>query len=498
MERTVRGCRASTSRGAWSQVKRLSTGLPDLDLVLGGGLEAGSVVVVAGPPGTGKTILAQQICFANASPEHKAIYYTTLSESHSKLVEHLADFAFFDSTFLGPRIEHIHLGDLLRDERREGLASLVNEVVRKALEVQPVVVVIDSAKMLRDFVTESELRMALYDMTSRVTHTGTVLLMLGEYTPEEMRGSVEFSLADGIVQLSYEPREPVDRRWLRVVKMRGGAHREGKHTFHIDGNGVEVFPRIETLLPLDAVPSSGRIASGIEGLDALMGGGMPQGDANLVLGPSGAGKSIFSLGYVAEGLSEQKRCLYITFQDTTDQLLEMASGFGWDFGAALKSGQLTISHVPLGSLDLDVLASVVRQQLASREVSRVVIDSLAEMGSAAREAERFPAYLRSIVGLVRASGASLLVTSETATVGPPSVAPLSGLMFLFHNVIQLRYVERRGEVGRALNIIKMRRSMHATGVHACRISDHGLAIGERLEGVTGILGWSVLREVQPV
>jgi circadian clock protein KaiC len=467
-------------------------------LVLGGGLEAGSIVVVAGPPGTGKTILAQQICFANASAEHKAIYYTTLSESHSKLVEHLADFTFFDPTFLGPKIEHIHVGDLLRDERREGLAPLVTEVVRKALEAQPVLVVIDSVKMLRDFVSETELRTALFDLTSRVAHTETVLLLLGEYTPAEMQGSVEFSLADGIIQLSYEAREPVDRRWLRIVKMRGGAHREGKHTFHIGESGVEVFPRIETLLPLDAAPSSGRIASGIEGLDALMGGGMPQCDANLILGPSGAGKSIFSLGYVAEGLSQQQRCLYITFQDTTDQLVEMASGFGWDFDTARKSGQLTISHVPLGSLDLDVLASVVREQLASRDTSRVVIDSLAEMGSAAREAERFPAYLRSIVGLVRAAGASLLVTSETATIGPPSVAPLNGLMFLFHNVIQLRYLEQGTDVGRALNIIKMRKSTHAAGVHACRISDHGLAIGERLEGVTGILGWTVLSQIQPV
>ena len=73
---------------------RLRTGIPDLDLILGGGLEPGSLVILAGAPGTGKTILAQQICFANATPEHKALYYTTLSEPHMKLVRHLEPFDF--------------------------------------------------------------------------------------------------------------------------------------------------------------------------------------------------------------------------------------------------------------------------------------------------------------------------------------------------------------------------------------------------------------------
>jgi circadian clock protein KaiC len=429
-----------------------------------------------------------------ATPEHKAVYYTTLSEPHSKLVSHLEQFTFFDSAALGLRIEHIHVGDLLRQGRDDGLQSLISEVVRVALDTQPSVIVIDTAKSLRDFIGADQLRMALYDMTSRVAHAGTLLLLLGEYTPEEMHSGVESALADGIIQLAYEPREPVDRRWLRVVKMRGGAHVEGKQTFNISTNGFELFPRVETLPPLDMLPVSGRIPSGTPGLDALMGGGMPTGDAGLILGPSGAGKTIFCLRYIAEGLTRDEHCLYITFQDTADQLVDMATGFGWDFRTALDVGRLTISHVPMGSLDLDMLASIVREQLASGRVTRVVIDSLAELGHAAREAARFPAYLRSLVGLMRAAGVSLLVTSETATVGPPDSEPLSGLMFLFHNVIQLRYIEHHSEVGRAINIVKMRKSNHDAGLYECSITDQGLTMGAKLDGFTGILGWSVLRQ----
>jgi circadian clock protein KaiC len=479
-------------------VNRMPTGVPGLDEVLGGGFEPGSTVLIAGAPGTGKTILAQQICFANATDQHKAVYYTTLSEPHTKLVRHLEQFAFFAPDSLGRNVEHVHLGDLLRKGPGAGLEPLVSEVVRRTLETQPAIVVIDSAKMLRDFAVEPDLRTAFYDLTSRIGHTPTALLLLGEYTPDEMASDVEFSLVDGIIQLSYQPREPVDRRWLRVVKLRGGSHREGKHTFRIGSpRGFEVFPRIETLIPAEMAAVSGRVSSGNPHLDELMGGGPAAGDATLILGPSGAGKTIFALRYIAEGLEHGEDCLFVTFQDTSDQLVAMAAVFGWDLGTARATGRLKISHVPMGSLDLDVVAAVVREELATRPVRRVVIDSLAELAAAAREAERFPAYKRSLIGLIRADGASLVVTSETTTLGPPA-DPFGGLMFLFHNVIQLRYIERDSQVGRALNIGKMRNSQHDMGLHSFTITEDGMTIGDRLEGTTGLLGWSALRTKEEI
>jgi circadian clock protein KaiC len=472
---------------------RLSTGLADLDQILGGGLKPGSVVMLAGPPGTGKTILAQQICFANATAQRKAVYYTTLSEPHAKLVEHLSPFSFYDSQALGSRVEVMHLGDLLEKEGTGALDPLVDEIVRKALDEEPAIVVIDSVKMLRDYATDKELRAALYRLTSRVALSQAVLLLLGEYTPQEMEDGPEFALADGILQLAYEPREPVDRRWLRVVKFRGGTHLEGKHTFRLSPEGFTVFPRIETLIPAAMPVFAGRLQSGIPGLRDLTGGGIPRGDSILILGQPGVGKTICSLRFVAEGLADNERCLYITFQDTVEQLIGMASGFGWDFQSPRADGRLTISHVPMDSLDLDVLAAVVRTELAGGQVSRVVIDSLAEMVFAARESERFPAYMRRLIGLIRAAGASLLVTSETTTLGPAKES-LSGIVFLFHDVIQLRYIERNSKVGRALNIVKMRNSEHDTGIYLCTITNEGLQIGEPLEGVTGILGWTTLTE----
>ena len=258
-------------------MKRLATGVPELDLVLGGGLLAGSLVVVAGPAGTGKTILAQQICYAVATTERKAIYYTTLVEPHAKLISYLESFDFFDRDALEERVEYIHLADLLLEERGrddEPLEPFIAEIVRTCFEDKPALVVLDSAKSLRDFVDERALRKVMYDLAGKIAHSETTVIFVGEYSPEELGSSVEFSLADGIVELAYEAREPVDRRWLRVRKLRGSAHLGGKHSLTISKPGITVYPRLETI-PTPSQPDTSvgeRIATGIPRLDELMGG----------------------------------------------------------------------------------------------------------------------------------------------------------------------------------------------------------------------------------
>ena len=468
------------------------TGVAGLDVVLNGGLEPGAIMVVAGAPGAGKTILAQQMCFATGTAEHKCIYYTTMSEPHTKLVRHLQPFTFFDTDALVSRVEHIHLGDFLRPGRPGGLEPMVSEIVRKTLDEEPSIVVIDSAKMLRDFIDEGELRGALYDLAGTFAETSAVLLLVGEYTPRELESGIEFSLADGIIRLEYQVREPVDRRTLRAVKMRGGRHLPGRHTFQIGPAGIQIFPRIETLIPASVTPVSGPMRSGIPGLDNLMSTGMRQGDATLIVGPSGVGKTTLATRWITQGLEEGERCLFVTFQDTADHLASMGSVFGWDIAAARTSGQLVIAYVSMGDLDLDVLANAVRTNLAEYPVSRVGIDSLAELVLADREWDRFPAYMRSLVGLVRAAGVSLLATSET-TGNEITAHSLEGLMFLFDNVIDLRYIEQQSTLGRALNVVKMRNTPHKMTLNSAAITDEGLVVGDQLEGVTGRLGWSALR-----
>jgi circadian clock protein KaiC len=477
-------------------MERLETGIPELDLVLGGGIPTGSLVVFAGGPGTGKTILSQQICFTAATAERKAIYYTTLAEPHAKLVRYLESFEFFDEAGVEERVEFVNIADLLLEEGKDGdpLGPMISEIVRVCFEREPCVIVIDSAKALRDFVDEGALRRVIYDLAGKVAHSDAVVLFLGEYTPEEIEGSPEFSLADRIVYLAYEEHEPFDRRWLRVRKLRGADHLGGKHSLSIDRTGINVSARLESLTPASSTLENGRVAGGMPDLDEMIGGGIPAADSTALLGPSGSGKTIAALQFIAQGLEAGERCLYVSFQEDADQLVKKAASFGRDLAGPRESGRLAIYHVPQGNLDIDVLGAAVRAQTADGSIRRVAIDSLAELAFAARESERFPAYARTLVGFMRAAGATSLITSEIATLGPLA-APLGGLSFLFHNVVLLRYIEMDSEIRRAVNILKMRDSDHEKGLRRYEIDGNGFRVGDKLEGVAGVLGWSALREL---
>lgn len=122
----------------------------------------------------------------------------------------------------------------------------------------------------------------------------------------------------------------------------------------------------------------------------------------------------------------------------------------------------------------------------------MVIDSLAEMVVAARESERFPAFARTLLASLRAAEVSVMITSETSSLGP-TTETVGGLSFLYHNVVLLRYIEQGSEVGRAVAILKMRDSDHEKGLRTFEIGHHGFDVKAKLEGVTGLLGWSALR-----
>ena len=472
--------------------ERLSTGIPDLDTILGGGLDPGSTVAIAGVPGSGKTVLAQQICFHLATAEHPALYYTTWSEPHTKLIRHLRQFEYFEESAIGVRVHLLHLPSI--GSGPDAGAAITAELAATALQRQPSVVVVDSSKALHGLLDRERHRQTVWDLSSRVAHSGAVLLLVGEYTEAEIDTEPEFAVADGILRLSNEAWELTDRRHLRVLKMRGAAPLPGVHSMRISSRGISAFPRAETLVAAEVAEATGERAPFAQPeLDEIVGGGIPRGDVALLLGPSGAGKTVLGLSWVAAGLAAGERCLITTLQESASELALKARALGWPIIAeALDDGRLRIRHISPSELDLDETAVILRDDLAVHRPSRVVIDSIAELDLSGRSASGYVTYLRSVAQLVRLSGATGLMTSEIATFGPDT--PIHrGLSFVFQDVLVLRFLEGRDEVLRALSVFKMRTSRHALHLTGLAITERGLEVRGRVDGVSGMLGWSALR-----
>ncbi len=478
---------------------RVGTGIADLDQILGGGIPSGSLIFIAGGSGTGKTILAQQICFANATTDHKALYYTMVSEPHIKLIRHLEQFEFFDRAALGERVDFIHLPALLHEDAREStpkeqraaLTTLVDEVVRASSEQERSVIVIDGIKALRD-VAEVDgfgFRGVAYDLASKVAHSKAVLVFVGEYTAEEVAYAPEFAVADGILYLADETYGRFDQRWMRLLKLRGTDYLMGKHSFRIGSSGVEVFPRFESLAqPRKQWPEE-RAPFGIGELDKMTGGGLPAASATLVAGPSGAGKTVLGLHFVAEGIRRGERCLYLSFQQSSERLIERGETFGWPFRAAAESGLLQLRQLEPVEISLDAIGAELRRAaLGEDRVRRVVVDSLAELEPAARGTSRFPDYLSALTRLLASVGATTLMTSETTAFFGPAFELPQGLGFVADNVILLRYAEIDSEVRRALVIVKTRDGDHIKKIVEVEVGTDGLTVKGKFEGLTGVLG----------
>src|SRR5512132_4239761 len=96
-------------------IRRLPTGVPGLDQILGGGLPEFSFNLIAGAPGAGKTTLAQQIMFALAGQERTAIYFTVVGEPPLKMLRYQQQFTFFDVNQVNESIRFVNLREEVVD-----------------------------------------------------------------------------------------------------------------------------------------------------------------------------------------------------------------------------------------------------------------------------------------------------------------------------------------------------------------------------------------------
>src|SRR5687767_12387090 len=174
---------------------RLTTGSAAFDGILGGGLPVRSVNVIAGAPGTGKTLFSLQMLFALARQGRKGLYFTTLSEPSLKLIQYMQHFSFFDVSLIERRISFADLGSVIR---REGAEATLNAITGRVEREEPAVVVIDSFKAIRDILGDgAALRTFAYDLAVHTAGWGAASLLVGEYTDAEVESLAEFAIADG-------------------------------------------------------------------------------------------------------------------------------------------------------------------------------------------------------------------------------------------------------------------------------------------------------------
>jgi circadian clock protein KaiC len=489
----------------------IDTGVPGLNEVLGGGIPALSFNLVAGKPGSGKTTLAMQLLFANATVERPGLFITLLGETSLKMLRYQQQFDFFDADRVG---QDVHFLNLSEEALAGALDAVLERVTSELTRLNPGIVVIDSFRSLvRAHGSESPDR-ALEQFVQRLalnlTTWETTSFLIGEYQEHELRNPV-FTVADGIIWLS----QAVDRnsvvRKLQVVKMRGMASMPGLHTIRMARNGVQVFPRIpepvsqvrggrpRTRGPDDerdngvAVP---RLSTGIAGLDDMMGGGIPAGDSLVLAGPTGTGKTTFAIQFVIAGLQLGESAVIAIFEEHPDAYLERARSNGVDLHAAVRSGQLRIIYLRPLDLSVDETLDEIRTAVENIGATRVVIDSISgfEMALAPTFREDFRESLYRLIGALTRLGVTIFSTVEVVSGAPGMQLTGYQVSFLTDEILSQRYVEIEGELRKVLTVVKMRGSNHSREFRAYELTATGVVLREWLRDFDGILSGAPTRE----
>lgn len=469
-------------------IQLLKTGIPGLDELLGGGVPEFSFNLLAGTPGSGKTTMAHQIMFSLATPARRAIFFTVLGEPPLKMLRYQQQFPFFNVDKIGSSIKFVNLATDLLDGNFDRVLERIQDEVRA---FAPSLVFVDSFRSVVQSghatdAGQTGLQHFVQQLGMQMTSWLATTFLIGEYLAPEAESSPVFTVADGIVWLSQMVQRDALVRKIQVVKLRGRAQSLGVHTFRINDDGIQIFPRAvarsSKASSVRFAPDQ-RLSLGVPEIDAMMGGGVPAGYSLLVVGPSGSGKTILATQFLEEGARVGEPGIIAAFEKSPNQLQNDR------LDALVTAGSVGIINTRTLDLSLDEVLHDLIEMIVNMKAKRVVIDSLSgfEMALASVFREDFRETLYRLVTSLTHLGVTVLMTAETEDRYVDLRFSSYGNAFLADAILMQRYIELQGRLRRIMSIVKVRGSAHSDHLHFFDITKDGLQIRGTLEEYEGVL-----------
>jgi circadian clock protein KaiC len=467
-----------------------STGIEGLDYILLGGFPRNHVYLLQGDPGVGKTTLGLQFLLEGVKHGEKALYIT-LSETHKEL-QAVARSHHWDLD--GVEVyEHLIGEHSLTEEdttvfypAEVELGQTVNALLDSVERTKPKRVVLDSLSEIR-LLAQSTLRYRKQILALKqffATRNITVL-MLDDRTAEYNDLQLQ-SVPHGVIELErFTPVYGSARRRLQLVKVRGLNFRDGYHDFNIKTGGIVVYPRLVAADEHQGYEQTETVTSGVGPLDQMLGGGLDRGTSTLIMGPAGCGKSALATQYAIGAASRGEKASMFVFEESLSSLYNRSHSLGMPLREHVEAGLITVRQVDPAQLQPGEFAHLVRKSVDD-DVRVLVIDSLNGFLNAVPEERFLLLHLHELLSYLGQNGiATILVFAQHGLVGSMH-APVD-VSYLADSVLLLRYFEARGQIRKAVSVVKKRGGMHDTAIRDFTMSRDGLSIGAPLDDFRGVL-----------
>lgn len=468
------------------ELELLPTRVSALDRILPGGIFKGGVYIVDGAPGTGKTILANQICFAHVAARGRALFVTLLAESHTRMLQHLRSMAFFDERAMPQGLYYVSAIDALGNDGLKGFIELLRSELKRH---QPGVLVIDGFAIAREWASsQQEFKRFVQELQSHAAVAECSMLLLTNGA--DPASDPAQSMVDGVIHLYHQLFERRTERTLQVSKFRGRGFLSGKHSFEITEQGFVIYPRIEAIFATPSVADEyrpTRLPTGVPGMDPMLGGGLLERTSTGVFGPTGIGKTTFGLQFLSLSTADQPG-VFLTFFESPERLRAKAQAIGFDLRDLERRGAVELLWRPQGEHLLDKLGHELIAAIQRRGVRRVFIDAYGGLVESAVETDRLTRFISALANQIRALGVTMMVSIESRDIlGSSMELPSKGFSSLLEGLILMRYSEVEGQVRRLISITKIRDSGFDPFLHEFQITDHGMQIGAPVRGFEALL-----------
>lgn len=456
---------------------RVPTGIEGFDDLIEGGFPRGSLVLLAGNTGAGKTVFSAQYMYHGVSKLGEPGVYVSFAENRETFIKNMKrmnmDFEKYEQE---GKIMFLDLVTV----KEEGVQKTIETILQVLKSINAKRLVIDSFSSLAQSFSEAiDARIILHTILAKMIHLMGVTVLLIAEKPigfESQAIGMEEFVSDGIITLDAFTEKGHLRRTIQVIKMRGTKIISNQHSCDIDEHGIRLWPNPEIKV-IEKVFNE-KVATGIEGLDVMLKGGLLKGSASLVVGGAGTGKTIAALHFILEGAMRNEKGLYISFSEPVQQIIKQSEGFGWDIKKFLDNGLITLVMVSFEPFNVEPLYFQTGRLLQDIKPARVVIESISPLEAVLSE-DKFIRYIRSLVSYLKAEGVTSLFTYTAEVTTPTTDARIRILM---DNVIWLRDVELGHTLVRSLTILKARNTEHDRDIRQFEITKGGIVVREKFAG----------------
>jgi len=466
----------TTGKSAQALAK-LRTGIEGFDQLSQGGFPRHRTSLIIGGPGAGKTVFSLQ-CLVNAVHRQRATgIFVAFEESPRQLVDNSATFGwglaglsakklFFMDAHLSPTL--VKAGDfdlvgMLAAKKQEIGAQCRVRRHRRLAGLAP-------RSGCGDARALSPARLARGQRVDRNRHGQSE-----SRSPEAEHYSFLQFMVDCVVRLGRRQEDRISVQTLQVTKYRGSGYAAAEFPLSFGPSGIEVGATEPLTIPHKA--STQRLSAGFVRLDAMLGGGVFRGSSTLITGVPGTSKTTLAGKFIEAACARGERALFVSFDESAEQIMRNLSSVGITLKAHVKSGLLRMHSARTEGVSAEDHLLKIRSLIREYRPQCMAIDPLTAIAKAgALGAARTVA--NRLIHRVKDADITLMVTALSESDGPAGEATDLQIPTIADTWIHLSYLVRSGERNRALTIVKSRGTAHSNQVRELILSNSGPSLSD--------------------